>query len=281
MTKGVRGFEASPTLTRLVDDMKTGVAEAIGYQDQANHLLEHSRIARALAGQTHNAAIQEASRNLIRLASEDTTIGDRDLLIAALYLNQHKPTDVIWSGPPNIPRSMEVYDNLAPGAPALLRATDTHYFDNSAPMPVLISRKSSVSIAEARGMGGLPEAQITFGIQRLRRGEDYKPSLDDEESLTITHHELRSAKIGAAAIQKFLDAQEFIAQEKTCYVSTNIETIKGTKNAAQLLMEATGIELNTTHIDGLALQATTELNRLNVRRVTRSAKIARRRIRMF
>ena len=188
--------------------------------------------------------INSASAHLIALAAEGVTDGRR-LLEGVLDVNQHKPSNVVWSGPPDKEAALQAFDSLTPYA-LLLFVKDYHsdYY-----LPAVVSDYPvSVGVKIAHAMGGLPQADITFNAKLLERGEDDRARMAEEDTLvTLPHDLLLKGHVGRTAIQKLIDKQRVETYGAPCgHDRNNIAYMHNLERAVTKLMEASGVGLDLT-----------------------------------
>ena len=229
-----------------IDELRIDASHATASVVQAAKLEERAARLRSSEPAKVDRAIARAVRQLMSDAAGGT-LSMRDSLAAVLDINQFKPSRVIWSGPPDTSKILDAFDRLSEAGMPILEPA---YPDSRPYTSVASGRIPSVDVSIARGMGGLPSADITFAAHEAFRGADGAPHLRDEETLrTVSFSRLGSVAVGAEAIQTTLDGLEVWHESYTCEhgVRTNEDEVQAMRDGAKLLADATGFVLDVSH----------------------------------
>lgn len=237
-------------LGNLIESLEQVTDVAGNDINRANALEAEAASIRNAVPRNVDAAIHRATKNLMALAtSRAETENSRDLLEGVLWINQHKPSRVIWSGPADINGTLDRFDKLEEGTPALLHVSN----QRGQVTGVVAGKPVSVGVSVAQGMGGLPQADISFDFRELVMGRGQAARLaDDAERITISDSWLRHSVIGEAAIQGYIDSAEI---EVRTYPSgfcevTNIGDLQYLAQKVSGLMAVSEAVFDTTHIEG-------------------------------
>lgn len=262
-------------LSNLIENLEQVTVVATDDIARASALEAEAARIRDAAPRNMDAAIHLATKNLITLATpEAATAQSRKLLEGVLRINQYKPSRVIWSGPADIDGTLRQFDKLEEGTPALLNVSNVR----GQVAGVVADKPVSVGVSIAQGMGGLPQADISFGFRELlmERGPAVR-SADDTEKVTISHDQLRRSIIGATAIQNYTDGTEMKIRT---YPSgfrevTNIESLQYFARTVSRLMAVSGAVFDNTHIEE-TIEEANALNTSERRRANERADFRRR-----
>lgn len=200
-----------------------------------------------------DSAIDIATKQLFE-QHQATEITDEEAILGVLRINQQLPPKVIRTRKPSIEQGMADFQAIQPGAPVIKRQGDF------ADTLVVADEHIEVSLAIARGMGGLPQANILVPAHKV-----FNANSDQVvTSAQVTPLELRvpridaSVTIGHVAIQQLLDQQRLNIRRYTSGYSehTNAPSVRSLATAASRLT-VIGHDFDTARIDELLEEIST------------------------
>lgn len=234
MSKGETGL----LVERLVAtnrDVEEELANAARLERQAEALRKSS------PGKI-DKAIGEAVSQLMA----DTEVGlltPRESFEAAIDITQYTPSRTTRSEPPIKQWSLDAFDRLAESQAPVLAAKS---YRRGIWSGVSLGGTPRVDISVAQGMGGLPDAHLTFDARKLLLNRDGDPSLERKTSMKLSLlFELGNTAVGAESINELIGNQTVWRERYTCGHGhrTNEGEVSDLIRHAEALAEVTSFEL--------------------------------------
>jgi hypothetical protein len=234
MSKGETGL----LVERLVAtnrDVEEELANAARLERQAEALRKSSP-----------GKIDEAIGEAVSQLMADTEAGlltSRESFEAAIDITQYTPSRVTRSAPPIKQRSLDAFDRLTEIQAPVLAAKS---YMRGIWSGVSLGGTPRVDISVAQGMGGLPDAHLTFDARKLLLSRDGDSTFERKASMKLSLlFELGNTAVGAESISELIGNQNIWRESYTCGHGhrTNEGEVRDLIRHAEALAEATSFEL--------------------------------------
>lgn len=217
------------------NDVEEELANATRLELQAAALRESSpgKIDKAI-GAAVNQLIAETVAGLLT---------PRESFEAAIDITQYTPSRTSRSEPPVKQWSLDAFDRLAESQGPVLAAKS---YRRGIWSGVSLGGTPRVDISVAQGMGGLPDALLTFDARKLLFNGSGDSSFEKNTSMRLSLlFELGNTAVGAESINELIGNQNVWRESYTCGHGhrTNEGEVSDLIRHAGALAEATGFEL--------------------------------------
>lgn len=192
-------------------------------------------------------AIGEAVSQLLA-DTEAGLLTPRESFEAAIDITQYTPSRTTRSEPPVKQWSLDAFDRLAESQTPVLAAKS---YRRGIWSGVSLGSTPRVVISVARGMGGLPDAHLTFDARKILLSGDGDPSFEKRTSMKLSLlFELGNTAVGGESINELIDNQNVWRERYTCGHGhrTNEGEVRDLIRHAEALAEATSFELVTPNL---------------------------------